>query len=65
MPTLQLGNRAPKSALAYQRIGGGSPIARYTNAQSDLLRSELQSMGVNAVCHVAMRYWHPFSDEVL
>jgi ferrochelatase len=58
--------RAPKSKAAYESIGGGSPIVKYTQAQADGVERVLrQEMGLDAKCYVAMRYWHPFTDEAL
>jgi ferrochelatase len=56
--------RAPKSSAAYQSIGGGSPIVRYTGAQAGLIESALRGKGYDAKCYFAMRYWHPFTEEV-
>lgn len=33
--------------------------------QASGIESELQRMGVDAKCYVAMRYWHPFTEEAL
>ena len=59
--------RAPKSTEAYESIGGGSPITMYTNEQARLLEETLNGdgSGVEYKCYVAMRYWHPFTDEAL
>lgn len=58
--------RAPKSSEAYQSIGGGSPIVRYTREQSQLVQQSLRDRGFdNANCYFAMRYWHPYTEEVL
>ena len=57
--------RAPKSSAAYESIGGGSPIVKYTQAQADLLGQRLASLGIEANCYFAMRYWNPFTEEVL
>ena len=58
--------RAPKSTAAYQSIGGGSPIVKYTNAQANLIQSALQQRGLrDAKCYFAMRYWNPYTEEVL
>lgn len=57
--------RAPKSKAAYESIGGGSPIVRYTNAQATGVEKKLQEMGLESRCYVAMRYWHPFTEEAL
>ena len=56
----------------YERIGGRSPIADITREQARLLEERLN--GANAQnartgalykCHVAMRYWHPFTGEAI
>lgn len=58
--------RAPKSSAAYESIGGGSPIVRYTEAQARLVETSLRSKGFeDAKCYYAMRYWHPFTEEAL
>lgn len=60
--------RAPRSREAYGAIGGGSPITKFTNAQAELLENALNSdsaQNVDFKCYVAMRYWHPFTDEAL
>jgi len=54
--------RAPKSRAAYDSIGGGSPILSYTNQQAQLLEAQL---GPGYKCYVAMRYWHPFTDDAV
>eukprot|EP00980_Cylindrotheca_fusiformis_P004676 scaffold992_cov116-Cylindrotheca_fusiformis.AAC.11 len=58
--------RAPKSIAAYDSIGGGSPILKYSNAQADLLKKSLKekyNLSVNT--YIGMRYWHPFTEEAL
>jgi protoporphyrin/coproporphyrin ferrochelatase len=58
--------RAPKSSEAYRSIGGGSPIVNYTNAQAQLIQQSLRDRGFdNTKCYFAMRYWHPFTEDVL
>lgn len=57
--------RAPKSQEAYKSIGGGSPLRRITNQQSQKLQRELRRRGINAKTYVAMRYWHPFTESAL
>ena len=59
--------RAPKSRAAYESIGGGSPITMYTTEQGRLLEEALNGdgSGVEYKSYVAMRYWHPFTDEAL
>lgn len=57
--------RAKKVQHHYALIGNGSPIRRHTEAQARLLEAELAERGVDAVCAVAMRYWHPFTAEAV
>mmetsp|Transcript_8329 Transcript_8329/g.25017 ORF Transcript_8329/g.25017 Transcript_8329/m.25017 type:complete len:482 (+) Transcript_8329:47-1492(+) len=59
--------RAPKSRAAYDAIGGGSPITMYTNEQARLLEEALNAgnSGLRFKTYVAMRYWHPFTDEAM
>ena len=57
--------RAKKVQHHYAVIGGGSPIRKFTEQQAIALRRELVARGVDAVCVVAMRYWHPFTDEAI
>jgi ferrochelatase len=58
--------RAPKSRAAYDSIGGGSPILKYSNAQADLLRESIQDKyGMAVKTYIGMRYWHPFTEEAL
>ncbi|HUA15050.1 MAG TPA: ferrochelatase [Verrucomicrobiae bacterium] len=57
--------RARKVQHHYATIGGGSPIRRNTERQARALEAELQSLGIDARCFVAMRYWHPFTAEAI
>jgi protoporphyrin/coproporphyrin ferrochelatase len=57
--------RARKVQHHYATIGGGSPIRRHTERQAQALEHELRSQGLDARCFVAMRYWHPFTEEAL
>lgn len=57
--------RARKVQHHYSVIGGGSPILRFTEQQARALEDRLASLGVNARCFVAMRYWHPFTSEAI
>lgn len=57
--------RARKVAHHYQLIGGASPIRRNTERQARALEKRLFQEGIDACCVVAMRYWHPFTDEAL
>jgi ferrochelatase len=44
----------------YRKLGGGSPLLANTVAQASALEALL---GPQHRCFVAMRYWHPTSDE--
>ena len=57
--------RAGKSEENYNKIGGGSPLRRITEAQADALQTSLQSQGYDAQVYVGMRYWHPFTEEAI
>jgi ferrochelatase len=55
--------RAPIAAHVYDQIGGGSPILPNTEAQASALGAALEDLGL-VKCFVAMRYWHPFTEDV-
>lgn len=58
--------RAPKSRAAYESIGGGSPILKYSRSQASLLRESVkQRYGFDVKIYIGMRYWHPFTEEAL
>ena len=57
--------RAHKVRHHYATIGGGSPIRRNTERQAHALEAELEARGFDARCFVAMRYWHPFTEEAV
>ena len=57
--------RAQKVRHHYEVIGGGSPIRRLTEQQARALQLRLTRLGMDAVCVVAMRYWHPFTEEAV
>jgi len=48
----------------YAEIGGGSPLKAYTLKQASMLEERLNET-LPARVYVAMRYWHPFTDEAL
>ncbi|XAR70808.1 Ferrochelatase [Bertholletia excelsa] len=57
--------RAPKSKEGYAAIGGGSPLRKITDDQANALKMALESKEMPANVYVAMRYWHPFTDEAV
>jgi ferrochelatase len=63
--------RAPIARKIYQQLGGGSPLLANTRAQAEALEAALNADALNADAgttgvrvFIAMRYWHPMSDEV-
>lgn len=48
----------------YQEIGGRSPILEFTLRQARALETELRR-DFDARVVVAMRYWHPFTEEAI
>ena len=55
--------RAPFARDIYRKLGGSSPILGETQAQAEALDKVLADRGLEAKCFIAMRCWHPFSDE--
>ncbi len=60
--------RSEKVGKDYEVIGGGSPINRLTREQAACLEEALNALmgpGADVSFHtyIAMRYWHPFSEE--
>ena len=55
--------RAPVAQKIYAHIGGRSPILEETQAQARALEAALNRPGLEVKAVVAMRCWHPFSDE--
>ncbi len=56
------GRRAPVAAGIYAHLGGGSPLLENTRAQAMALKTSLAAEGAVEV-FIAMRYWHPMSNE--
>ena len=56
-----IAQRRAKIALdIYSYLGGGSPLRENTEAQARALEAELND---GSRCFVAMRYWHPLTEE--
>jgi ferrochelatase len=56
--------RHPRIQEQYKQIGGKSPLKDFTLGQANLLERKLnEKVPVNV--YVAMRYWHPFTEEAL
>lgn len=56
--------RHPKIQEQYKQIGGKSPLKEFTLGQCRLLEIQLNKK-FPAKVYAAMRYWHPFTEEVL
>ena len=56
--------RAKKVKKGYAAIGGKSPIVEWTARQARALEHALRP-SLDARVVVAMRYWHPFTEEAL
>jgi len=54
--------RTRQAKAIYAEIGGGSPLLPNTEAQALALQAALADLGEVKV-FVAMRYWHPMSEE--
>ncbi|KAL7572218.1 hypothetical protein ACA910_011749 [Epithemia clementina (nom. ined.)] len=58
--------RAPKSRQAYDSIGGGSPILKYSQEQARLIAQQVDAkFGLAVKTYIGMRYWHPFTEQAL
>lgn len=49
----------------YEAIGGESPLLRHTKLQAALLEKLLKKENNNTEVYYAMRYWHPFIEDIL
>lgn len=54
--------RAPVARKIYEHLGGKSPLLELTNDQARALEERLRVDGEVKV-FIAMRYWHPLSEE--
>ncbi|CAA9289056.1 MAG: Ferrochelatase, protoheme ferro-lyase [uncultured Acetobacteraceae bacterium] len=62
------GRRTKAATENYAILGGRSPLRELTEAQGQALEAALNAPGTAEEgeehrCFVAMRYWHPFSEE--
>ncbi len=53
--------RLEPARASYAVLGGKSPLLELTQQQATALQAALPEL--NAKCFIAMRYWHPLSDE--
>jgi ferrochelatase len=49
----------------YRRIGGGSPLLKWTSAQAQLVREELAGELKGLSVYLGMRYSHPSTEEAV
>ncbi len=54
--------RAPIAQEIYAKIGGKSPLNEQTQAQADALE---RMLGHDYKCFMAMRYWHPMTEQAI
>jgi len=59
--------RAPAASAIYEELGGSSPLLPNTEAQAAALQADLDTRGVaqNVRCFIAMRYWHPMTEQTV
>lgn len=62
LATLASRRRAPEAGEIYKALGGKSPLLENTQAQAAALEAALNQQRPTRV-FVAMRYWHPMSEE--
>lgn len=49
----------------YKAVGGGSPLNELTRRQAEGLRRFLESRGLKLPVFIAMRNWHPFTEDTV
>jgi len=57
--------RTRTAKQGYEAIGGGSPLRQTTDMQARALQRALVGKSQDAKVYVAMRYWHPFTEEAI
>ncbi len=55
--------RAPIASEIYREMGGSSPLLKNTQQQADALEASLGGDVVTYKTFIAMRYWHPMTEE--
>jgi ferrochelatase len=59
-------SREKEAQHNYAHMGGASPILPYSKAQAEGLQAELEARGHGHLnVYIAMRYWHPFTEETV
>ena len=57
--------RAPVAKAIYEEMGGKSPILEETEAQAKAIEKALEKETDHYKCFIAMRCWHPRSEDVI
>ena len=57
--------RAPEARKVFKNLGGKSPLLEETQAQADALAHRLEDRAGEVRVFIAMRYWHPMSEETV
>lgn len=60
--------RAPVAREIYEELGGGSPLLANTEAQASALHDAIAANGDGTAelrCFIAMRYWHPLTEQTV
>ena len=57
--------RAPEARKVFKNLGGKSPLLEETQAQADALACWLEDGAGKVRVFIAMRYWHPMSEETV
>ncbi|MCH7935843.1 MAG: ferrochelatase [Proteobacteria bacterium] len=57
--------RAPEAREIFKKLGGKSPLLEETQAQADALTRRLEDRTGEVRVFIAMRYWHPMSEETV
>ena len=57
--------RAPEAQEIFKNLGGKSPLLEETQAQADALARRLEDGAGEVRVFIAMRYWHPMSEETI
>ena len=57
--------RAPEARKVFKNLGGKSPLLDETQAQADALARRLEDKAGEVRVFIAMRYWHPMSEETV
>jgi ferrochelatase len=61
-----IASRRLKPAMEnYAILGGKSPLLELTEQQARSLETALSDTATEARCVIAMRYWHPFTEEAV